>query len=82
VLLRGVSHTLGFEECLTVPPPELELEDCVDEDVVPASLTLAAVAGAFNVKHLPSRQVTAVHDTALALVNQHSLEVNHEPYPL
>jgi hypothetical protein len=26
VLLRGVSHTLGFEDCLTVAPPEAELE--------------------------------------------------------
>jgi hypothetical protein len=67
---------LGFEDCLTVPPPELERGDCVDEDGVPASLTLAAVVEAFNVQHVPSRRVTALHATALALVNEHGLEVH------
>jgi len=71
VLLRGVAHTFGFEDCLTVEPDETsELE----EDTVATTLTLPAVCEAFRVQHIPSRGLHSVHSSALAIINEHQLE--------
>jgi hypothetical protein len=49
-------------------------EDLVEEEGVPESLTLAAVAEAFNVQHIPSRSIHSTHASVLALINEHGLE--------